>query len=145
MPEQQEKRLLQVFPRPEWMTSAGCGPAGNGGGCACCGGGCAPAGTTSTERLEALLADFEAQHPGQLQVEMADYSSDEATGRAVDALNEVLERSDEKVRATKQNLFMLISRAAPLLAIDGVLTFLGGVPTVEQLVEALAEADAPAA
>ncbi len=134
MTETKGKKRVQIFQVPEGDDSAGgcgsgaggCGPADTGsfGGCGCG----APA-----VGLDEMIAEFSRNHGDRAEIKLADYSSDEAVSETLDALNRVLEKSHEKLKITRDNLEMVLTQSAPIIAVDGKIVSTRNVPSADQL------------
>lgn len=132
MTEKTNKRIVQVFPKPDWITSPSCcGP----NSCNC----------GPTEGLEEVLAMFSLKHGDRAEVHIADCSTDSAMSKVIDDLNRVLEASQEEFRVKKENFELFMGQTAPIIAIDWILAFYKGVPSEEQLARALKIVPTPTA
>jgi hypothetical protein len=121
MTENQTKKIIQIFQAAQSnSSSAGCGPgdAGTGG----CGpgdadtfGGCSCG--PPLAGLEEMLTQFSRRHGDMAEVQLADYSSDEVLSETLDALNQVLAESNENLRVTMDNLELVLTQSAPIIAV----------------------------
>ncbi len=131
MTTQSNKRLVQVFPEQE-KEQVNSGMSAGGGGCACG----ADAGGASIN-LEEMLAQFLKEYGDKAEIKIADYSTEQAVFEAIESLNTVLETSKESLKATRENLDLIMSQSAPIIAIDGVIVAAKNLPTVEQLAKVI--------
>ncbi len=136
MTEKKTKRIVQVFSQPDWVSNLSCSSDDCGCEASCCG---------PTENLDDVLARFSANYGDRGEVSMADYSTDSAVSESIDALNRILETSQETFRVKRDNFELFMSQAAPLIVIDGIIAFIRGVPSAEQLARALEIVPEPAA
>lgn len=146
MSEHKTKRLVQVFPRPEWVSNVCCDTAtaegGNAPDCASsCG--CGPA-TIPQSVLEDMLKKFQEKNADKAEVRIVDYAEESGIEASLGDLNDVLETSNQNVHVDKDNFNMLMFQAAPIIAVDGIIAFIRGVPSIEQMEKALEVVPRPA-
>lgn len=122
-----EKSTVYFFPKPEWLDG-GCGPVN----CAGCGGGCE---TTPEEPvdLDEVIEEFKSQYAERAEVKVARYDGEAAIQEATEVLNAILENGGEEIQVNADNFELFMSRAAPLVAINGMFAFIGGAPSSLEL------------
>lgn len=138
------KRLLYAFPKPKWIETVSCDgkPCGGGHGC---GSSTTPGGNCQSEAcgdsaacsFEGVLTAFSQQYGDQVKVKIADYSSFQNIQSSLNDLNRILELNAETLRVSLDNIDLIFSQVAPIVAIDNVLAFVKKTPTQDDLTEAL--------
>jgi len=140
------KSTIHAFPKPKWIETVSCDgkPCGDASTCGAgstqsSAGNCqsAACGDSKSCDFPTLLSHFAIRHAETADVEIADYSSLVSIEKSVAALNRILQANGEALRATLENLDLVFSQIAPILAIDGVLAFVGKTPSGAELIEAL--------
>ena len=126
MTETAAKSTVYFFPKPDWLDAA-CGPVN----CAGCGSGCE---TTPEETvdLDEVIQDFKSQYGERAEVKVARYDGEAAIQEAAEVLNSILKNGGEEIQLTPGNFELFMSRAAPLVAINGMFAFIGGAPTTKR-------------
>jgi len=129
---EKQKKIIQIFQVPESNgSSAGCGISECGPGDVADFGGCSCG--PPAEGLEEMLSQFSKKHGDKAEVKLAEYSSDKAVSDTLDALNQVLKESNESLRVTRDNLDMVLTQSAPIIAVDGNIVSTRTVPSADQL------------
>ena len=132
-----QKEIVQIFHLPDsGANSAGCGPTGCGpgdaeaafSGCNC---------GSPAQGLEEMVAQFTQNWGDQAEVKMAEYSSHEAVADTLEALNRILALSNETLTVTQENLDMVLTQSAPIIAVGGKIVSTRIVPTADQLASVL--------
>ena len=128
-----KKKLVEIFPKPAWIEEFKMpeGMGGSDGGCAC-----SAAGAKAPSLAEAIDA-LQLAHPDDVELKIADYSSERSRSEAFAALNRAFEASNQSLRVNEDNLDMVMTQAAPIIAVDGTIVFLGTVPSADQVEKAL--------
>jgi len=121
------KSTVYFFPKPEWLED-GCGPVN----CAGCGGGCETASEEPVD-LDEVIRDFKSEYGDRAEVKVARYDGEAAIQETTEVLNAILENGGEEIQVTPDNFELFMSRAAPLVAINGMFAFIGGAPTPLEL------------
>lgn len=140
----EQRRTVQAFPRPKWIDQISCDgkPCGQNAGCdsgPSPGGNCQSqscGGSTACD-LTALLEHVSTAYGGKVAVRVADYTSLASIQASLAELNRILEANHEDLRVTLENLELVFAQVAPIVAIDGVLAFVGKSPGEEELMHAL--------
>ena len=127
MAETAAKSTVYFFPKPEWLDG-GCGPVN----CAGCGGSCETP-PEETVDLDEVIQDFKAQYGERAEVRVARYDGEAAIQETTEVLNAILEHGGEEIQVNADNFELFMSRAAPLVAINGMFAFIGGAPTSLEL------------
>lgn len=139
------RAVVYAFPKPGWVDTVSCDgkPCGSGGGC-----GSSPATTTAGNcRSEGcgdstscdfatMLTRLAERHPDLVELKVADYSSLGSILRSLDDLNQVLDANGEDLRVSLENLDLVFSQIAPIVAVNNTLAFVGKEPTEEELLAA---------
>ena len=129
---EKQKKTVQIFQVPESnASSAGCEPSGCGPGDADTVSGCSCG--TPAIGLEEMMTQFSQKHGDKAEIKLAEYASDEAVSDTLDALNQVLKKSNESLRVTRDNLDMVLTQSAPIIAVDGNIVSTRTVPSADQL------------
>ena len=89
------------------------------------------------------MASFGQKYPNEVEVKVADYSSLQKIQNSLDNLNQILESNAEDLRLTLDNIDLVFSQIAPIVAIDNILAFVKKTPTEDDLAEALGIAPQP--
>jgi len=148
MTTMRKRTALQAFPKPKWIDTVSCDgkPCASGGkGCgsdpATTQGGNCTSGSCGDSRscdFATVLAAFAHQHRDTIDVTIADYSSLASILRSLEDLNRILASNGEELRVSVDNLELVFSQIAPIVAIDGTLAFVGKTPTEDELLETVA-------
>ncbi len=143
-----EKLIIDAFPKPAWIDTISCDgrPCSGGGACggspvpATSGGNCRSeaCGDSSSCDLEGMLKNFARKHSDLVELKIADYSSLGAILASLQNLNRVLEANSENLRVSIENLELVFSQLAPIIAINNMLGFVGKEPSEDQLLDAIA-------
>lgn len=129
---EKQKKIIQIFQVPESNgSSAGCGSSGCGPGDADAFSGCSCG--TPAIGLEEMLTQFSQKYGDKADVKLAEYSSDKAVSDTLDALNHVLKKSNESLMVTRDNLDLVLTQSAPIIAVDGNIVSTRTVPSADQL------------
>lgn len=140
MSENKTKKIVHIFQVTEINDSSannepmGCGPGCGSGnseilsGCNC---------GVPAIGIDEMLTKFSEKHGNKAEIKLADYSSDNAILKTLDALNLVLKESNEKLVVTPVNMDMVLAQSAPIIAIDGKIVSTRIVPPVDQLAKAI--------
>jgi|GEM_PF-3333603 len=144
------KRSIYAFPKPKWIDTVSCDgkPCGGGGGCGSettAQGNCKSeaCGDSSACTFEGMLASFGQKCQNYVEVKIADYSSVQNIQNSLKDLNQILEINSEDLRVTLDNIDLVFSQIAPIVAIDNILAFVKKTPTKDDLAEALGIAPKP--
>lgn len=144
-----ERLIIDAFPKPGWIDTISC----DGKPCSSSGDGCAGSPTASGSNgncrsnacgdssscdLEATLKNFARKHSDLVELKIADYSSLGAILESLENLNRVLEANSEDLRVSIENLALVFSQLAPIIAINNKLAFVGKAPNEAQLLDAIA-------
>jgi len=84
-----------------------------------------------------VLQQFAERHRGEVEVRTANYSSLGAIQASLEELNEILLDNGEELRISFDNLELVFSQIAPIIAFDDVLAFVGKTPGEEDLEDLL--------
>lgn len=138
------KRVISAFPKPKWIETVSCDgkPCGGGHGCGSTtttGGNCQSdaCGDPSACTFEGVLGSLEKKYRDDLEVKIADFSTVKSIRESLKDLNRILVINGEDLRITMDNLELVFSQIAPIVAIDNILAFVKKTPTEADLVEAL--------
>ena len=82
---------------------------------------------------ESMLKNFAREHSDLVDLKVADYSSLDSILASLEDLNRVLEGDSADLRVSPENIELLFSRIAPIIAVNDVLTFVGEAPSEAQL------------
>jgi len=82
--------------------------------------------------LKEMLTQFTREHGERAEVKLAEYSSDKAISETLDALNHVLEESNENLTVTKDNIDLLLTQSAPIIAVGGKIISTRIVPPADK-------------
>jgi hypothetical protein len=133
MAEEGGRRTIQVFKKADEAID-GCAS----GTCGTCGSrsSCGEPRESFEEMLTRLYLGFGDK--ADVEVHIVDPSADWATvSETIANFNRMLEARREDVRVTGENLEEFMSDNVPLIAVDGVLFFVGIVPSDRQMARAL--------
>ena len=133
MTEEVGRRTIQVFRKSDEAVD-GCAS----GTCGTCGShsSCGEPRESFEEMLTRLYLGFGDR--ADVEVHIVDPSADSATvSETIDSLNRMLEARREDVRVTRENFEEFMSDNVPLIAVDGVLFFVGVIPSDQQMARAL--------
>lgn len=138
---EKQKQTVHIFQIPESTdTSAGCGPSGCGptdmealGACSC---------GPPAVGLKEMVSQFSQKYGDKAEIKMADYSSDEAVSATLDALNQVLKESNESLRVNRDNVDLVLTQSAPIIAVGGKIVSTRTVPSAGQLAKVI-EGESP--
>ena len=144
------KRSIYAFPKPKWIDTVSCDgkPCGGGGSCGSettAQGNCKSeaCGDSSACTFEGMLVSFGQKFQNYVEVKIADYSSLQNIQNSLNDLNQILEINSEDLRVTLDNIDLVFSQIAPIVAIDNILAFVKKTPTEDDLAEALGIAPQP--
>lgn len=138
------KRYIYAFPKPKWIETVSCDGKPCGGGHSCgstttTGGNCQSeaCGDSSACTFEGMLTSFEKKYSDDVEVKIADYSSLNSIQGSLLDLNRILMINGESLRLTLDNIDLVFSQIAPIVAIDNILAFVKKTPNEDDLVAAL--------
>ena len=134
MTEETGRRRIQVFKPPEGLSDdRGCAT----GTCGTCSArsSCGEPTETFEEMLTRLYLGFGDQ--ADIELRVLDISTEASRATTIEELKRMLEARRAEVQVTKENLEEFLSSHSPLIAVDGVLFFIGVVPTDTQVQRAL--------
>ncbi len=137
------RKIINVFHVPEMKLSDNSFPE-NQTGCelGACGASCGDSyseiscGIPATG-LDTMLDQFSKKHGERAEVRLADYSSEAAVSTTLISLNKVIKSSNMDLTVTPDNLGIVLSQSAPIIAIDGYIVSTQIVPSVDQLTNAV--------
>lgn len=142
-----ERIALKAFPKPQWIDTVSCDgkPCGSGGkSCGAnpsttAGGNCTSASCGDGQACDfaTMLEFFARKHDDTVDVHIANYSSLASILASLNDLNRLLSVNDEDLRVSMDNLELVFSQIAPIVAIDDTLAFVGKTPTEDELLEAI--------
>ena len=134
MTERTGRRRIQVFKPPEGLgADQGCAS----GTCGTCSSrsSCGEPTETFEEMLTRLYLGFGDQ--ADIELRVLDLSTEVSRGTTIEELTRMLEARRAEVQLTEENLEEFLGSHSPLIAVDGVLFFIGVIPTNTQVQRAL--------
>ncbi len=145
------KRVVYAFPKPQWIETVSCDGKPCGGGHSC-GSNTTPGGNCQSEAcgdsaacsFEGMLTAFAQKYGDKVQVQVANYSSLGKIQSTLHDLNRILEVNAENLRVSLDNIDLVFSQIASIVAIDNILAFVKKTPTEDDLIEALGIQPRPA-
>ena len=132
MTEEFHRSVIQIFKVPDQIID-GCAS----GTCSSCDSraSCGEPKESFEEMLARLYLGFGDR--ADVQLSQIDTSSEASIAETIDTLNEMLEARKADERVTRDNFEQFLARRSPLIAVDGVLFFVGVIPTDKQMSRAL--------
>lgn len=126
----QKKVTVTVFP-----PLSACGPSSSCcGPSACCGPSTNPFSVQDPmEELSQRLGEIEGAFGNTVGIETVEYGTASQFRHAIERLNSVLKVSEMDFVASPGNFSILVSSAAPIIAVNDRVVSTGSVPTKEQM------------
>lgn len=121
-----DNKKIKVIFFPATVSASCCGPSAAASSCDCGPVDCEPGGKDTRDPNEILLErlrDVEGHFVGKIETELANYSSNAGIFQAIDNLNYILQNNGKSFMVTPANFYTFISSVAPIISVNGQLTF----------------------
>ncbi|MDY6834770.1 MAG: hypothetical protein SVY53_08255 [Chloroflexota bacterium] len=121
------KHLVEVYRDPAKVGNNGA-PSGK---CSSCG---ARSSCSEVEvTVEQWMTDTAAKYGDDIRIRTVDSKTKASVGKRVEVINKLLEAKREDIRVSEDSFLAFMSKWTPLIVIDGVLFFMGSIPSNQQM------------